>query len=82
MKLILMLVVIAAAVWLWRNGRRQDAGQGRSPSSPPAALGQEDMPACLHCGVHFPRSEAVAGRAGVFCGEPHRRDHEAADAAP
>ncbi len=34
------------------------------------------MVACAHCGVHLPRDEALPGRGGVFCGEPHRTAYE------
>jgi uncharacterized protein len=36
---------------------------------------------CAHCGVHLPRSEALPGRGGLFCGPSHRAEHEREPAA-
>ena len=30
------------------------------------------MVACLHCGLHLPHSEAVAGTRGPYCSAAHR----------
>lgn len=47
-------------------GRRRRARKARLPQAQP-------MVACAHCGVHLPRSDAVADGAGrLFCGDAHR----------
>ncbi len=73
MKLLVVLLVVLFGVWLWRRGQRVDA-----PAAPPArrADAVQPMVACARCGVHVPQSSAIAGRAGVYCGEAHRREAE------
>jgi uncharacterized protein len=68
MKYLLLLAVLAVAYGLWRNKHRQPPPQ-RPVAQPPAPL---DMVACAHCGVHLPRTEALAqGRLHYCCAE-HR----------
>jgi len=73
-----LLVVIVALIVLWlllRGLVRRNKGEGEPPrKSPPAA--PRAMLACAHCGVHLPQDEALPGRGGVFCGEPHRAAYE------
>jgi uncharacterized protein len=72
MKLLILLAVIVAVLWLARGGRRRVA---RRAPPPPVA---ESMVACSQCGVHLPRSEALPGRGGLFCSEAHRAAFEQA----
>ncbi|MGS0742472.1 PP0621 family protein [Glaciimonas sp. GG7] len=89
MKYVIWLVIaLAVIVWFQRTKKnilhkqnkqnnQRGAAEGAHPSSlsgasPPV----EEMVACVHCGLHFPASEAVTDYAGhVFCGEEHRRLH-------
>lgn len=57
---------------------------GRAPRSgkPPRGAkrgGAEEMVTCAHCGVHLPRSEALAARSLHYCSAAHR---DAPDDAP
>ena len=79
MKFLLVIAVLVAAYYVWRAGRRSDAG------SPPAGRARpgkdtsrpQDMVQCASCAVHLPRTEALPGRDGaVFCSDEHRRRHE------
>lgn len=72
MKFLLVIAVIVLVLWLARAARRAPERTG-APKRP-AAL--EDMVSCAHCGVHLPRSEALPGRGGLFCGAAHRAEHE------
>ncbi|WP_066701977.1 PP0621 family protein [Curvibacter delicatus] len=72
MKFLLLLVVVVAAVWLWRSGRLADAASKQKPSPPPP----QDMVRCAHCGVHFPQADAFAGRNGLYCCVEHRQRAE------
>ncbi len=51
------------------------SGAAAGPASVGGASPQvETMVACVHCGLHFPASEAVTDHAGaIFCSEEHRR---------
>ena len=74
MKFILFLVAVFVLLWLLRNalGRR---GASRA-APPPEARAAQPIVACSYCGLHLPRDEALPGRGGVFCGEPHRAAFE------
>ena len=74
MKLLLVLLAVLAGVWLWRSGRR-DMPQSRRPAQPTGPTVQ-DMVRCPTCGVHLPRSDAVAGRRGHYCCAAHRTQAE------
>lgn len=75
MKLVVLLIVIAAVIWFARQGSRRVRGSGRErPPLPP----REEMIACSQCGLHLPRSEALPGRGGTFCCDAHRVEFERA----
>jgi uncharacterized protein len=77
MKIALFLLAVIVLLWLLRGsfGRRGDAAApaARKPAAEPQAI-----VACVHCGVHLPRDEALPGRGGVFCGDAHRDAFEEA----
>jgi uncharacterized protein len=76
MKIALFLLAVVVLLWLLRGsfGRRGDAAPAaRKPAGEPQAI-----VACMHCGVHLPRDEALPGRGGVFCGDAHRDAFEKA----
>lgn len=75
MKYLLLIAIVGLLVWFARRASRPPP-----PARPaaPADPKPQDMVACAQCGVHLPRGEALPGRGGVFCGEAHRRAHEAA----
>ena len=83
MKYALLVLVIMLIVWLARSGGRRIPPPGPSARdmAPPDAKPQ-DMVACTQCGMHLPRAEALPGRGGLFCGEPHRREFEQSHAGP
>jgi uncharacterized protein len=78
-KFIVLLAVVFLIVWLVRGGR-----PGRSvpppPSAPPppanAAAAPDTIVSCAQCGLHLPKTDALPGRGGVFCGEAHRSAFE------
>ncbi len=83
MKFFLLLGLFFVAVWLIRGGRRRGL-PGTPPQTPAAPSGGDGRPssesvvACVHCGLHLPKSEAVSGAAGWFCGDAHRLAHDVA----
>ena len=84
-KYLLIIGIALVVYWLWRQGRLDEAKEARSaPPAPPAvrpAPGSDttpqDMVACAHCGLHLPRSEALAdgpgGSAPFYCSATHRQ---------
>ena len=68
MKYLVVVLVIAIALWLMLRSRRRPPAQGRSDGSE----APQAMVVCRHCGVHLPRADAVADRTGDYCTEAHR----------
>lgn len=73
-RVLLLLAVVLAVVWLVRGGRRRGALRDAPPPVPP----QEEMVACSQCGLHLPRGEALPAAGGHFCSEAHRAAFEQA----
>jgi len=83
MSKVLLIIGIALGVyWLWRQGRMAESRDARAapPAAPPAprtGAAPQDMVACAHCGLHLPRSEALAdgpgGSAPFYCSAAHRQ---------
>lgn len=70
MKYVLVLIVVVLAL-MWLTRSRAPAARRDKPRATPPA-GPQAMVACAHCGVHLPRSDAVAGADGLYCSEAHR----------
>lgn len=75
MKLLIVLLAVLAAVWLWRRGRRPSAPRPSDRRGRGQAL---PMVRCDRCGVHLPGADAVHGHRGSYCCVAHRRDAEGA----
>lgn len=76
MKMLVLLLVLLAAVWLWRRGRRLPPA-GPAPHSGAAQPPALPMVRCQRCGMHVPGNEVVSGRAGApYCSAAHRRESE------
>lgn len=75
MKYLIVLFVIAVAIWLWRRNRREemdDAKRAPPPAAPPLGTPQQ-MARCAHCGLHLPAVDAIAGPGDrVYCSAAHR----------
>ena len=72
MKYFLILLAVAAGIWIWRSGRRE-ALRAREAARRPAPPQLQDMVRCSVCGVHLPATGAVAVRSGVFCCPEHQK---------
>jgi uncharacterized protein len=79
----LKVLIIAAAVlvllWLLfgrsaRSGKAAPRSRGRRGEGD-----AEAMVSCAHCGVHLPRSEALAARGLHYCSVAHRDGNPGAD---
>lgn len=75
MKLFILLLILLLGVWLWSRGRRQSSAPPPRPAKKKDAK-PIDMVACAVCGVHLPRSDALPGPQGHYCGAPHRQQAE------
>lgn len=72
MKYLVLLIVLAVAIGIWRSRRaKEDAA---SPARKPrASAGPQDVRACAHCGVHIPEAEALMLGNQAYCSAEHRR---------
>jgi uncharacterized protein len=71
LKVLIIALAIGLLLWLLlgRSARRRkppDAGQRNGQGS------AEEMVSCAHCGVHLPRSDALAARSLHYCSPAHR----------
>jgi len=66
-KFLLLILAIAAAWWLAKGFRR------KGPADDAPGVAPEQMVSCCHCGVNFPRGEAVREGDRYFCCAEHRR---------
>ena len=67
-RLIIIVVVVAAVIWLVR---RALAGPG-APVKPPSAT-EDELVACAQCGVNLPKTEARNADGHAYCSEEHVR---------
>lgn len=65
-RLLFWIILIAAAVWLWRKFKRPSASV--NPPNEPHAT---PMVRCAHCGVHLPRDRALGLQQQWYCSQAH-----------
>ncbi|MGX9381085.1 PP0621 family protein [Pseudomonas sp. JQ36] len=66
LRLLFWIVLIFAAVWLWRKFKAP-ASSAQSPREQDAA----PMVRCAHCGVHLPRDRALNLQRQWYCSQAH-----------
>lgn len=76
MKYLLVLIVVVVGLWLLLRGRSAPpagpapGGRTQKRAAKPAP---DAIVACVHCGLHLPGAEAVAGADGQpYCSDAHR----------
>ena len=70
MKYLIVLLVVVVVGWTMLRGSRRQPSPPKRSARPIAA--PQEMVVCRHCGIHLPRSDAVAGAGGMYCTEAHR----------
>lgn len=73
--MLIKLLLIAFGVWVVYRILKNYGRSVRQDQAPPAGTG-EDMVRCAHCGVHLPRSEAIASQGEFYCTNEHRQLHQ------
>jgi uncharacterized protein len=73
MKYLLLLLIVLAGIWWIRQQRKPHQDMHAQHK---ASTGPQTMLPCAHCGTHVPERDAIAGRHGVYCSEPHRQRQE------
>lgn len=74
MKFLLVLVVVLIGFWVWRSSR--EARKPPRARSGPDGTRAIEMVRCDVCGVHCPKTDALAGKLGVYCTAQHRSQAE------
>ncbi len=69
MKYLVLLIVLGLVYMWWRSQRIGPV----APPPPPPLPAPQDIVACVHCGVHIPRSEALSQGALHYCCIEHQR---------
>ena len=70
MKYALIFGLVLVVFWLWRSSREKIS---RPPDASPKAAQTTEIVACAMCKVHLPRTEALAGKHGLYCSAAHRQ---------
>ena len=70
-KLLVLLLLVIAGVWLVKRALR-NAARG-DPGSAPSAKASEQLVRCAHCGLLLPRGEARKAGGAIYCSEEHSR---------
>ena len=69
-RILLLGIVIALAIMLYRKIKRAQQTKASSTGVTPA------MRKCAHCGVHLPEPDAIRSGDHFYCSEQHRLLHE------
>jgi uncharacterized protein len=71
MKYLILLLVVLAVLWFWRNAR--GSGTPGAHKKPGKDALPQDMVRCPVCSVHLPRTDALPGPDGqLYCCAAHR----------
>jgi uncharacterized protein len=69
-KLLVLVLLVVAAVWLIRRALRASAGSSEARKEMKNA---EELVRCAHCSVLLPRAEARSSAGVLYCSEEHAR---------
>lgn len=78
-RLIVLIIIVIAAVWLVKRALRAAAGKNppASPAEPQASQAEpqasQELVKCARCGVLLPRAEARMSNGVLYCSEEHSR---------
>jgi uncharacterized protein len=69
-RLLVLVVLVVAAVWLVRRALRGPAPKPDIQAKPAV---EGELVSCARCGMHLPRAEARAAGERLYCSEEHAR---------
>lgn len=64
-RLLFWIILIAAAVWLWRRVMHRPAAPGGQQQT------TVNMVRCAQCGVHLPQAQALQNQDRWYCSRSH-----------
>jgi uncharacterized protein len=73
MKYLLIFGLVMVVFWLWRSSRQKITPPPADNARPPPTTRTTEVVACAVCHVHLPRTEALAGKHGLYCSAAHRQ---------
>jgi uncharacterized protein len=76
-RILILLAVVLGVFWWLRSraeARHDEAARTSRAGSASRDGNAEAMVQCAHCGVHLPRSEAIAWRGLHYCRRSHLPD--------
>ena len=71
-RVLVLIVLVVAAVWLIRRALRPKPPQ-EAKDVPQSKAIEADLVSCAHCGLNLPRGEALTEGAGLYCSQDHAR---------
>lgn len=75
MKYLLLIALVLGVLWLMRQARPKMRPPKAHPRTDKAV--PTEIVACARCGLHLPRSDALAGTRGLhYCSAAHQREAE------
>ena len=74
-RLIILIAIVVAAVWLLKRALRRFEARDtpRSSASEAEPKASQDLVRCARCGVLLPRGEARMAAGALYCSEEHAR---------
>jgi len=76
-RLILIVVIVVAVVWLLRRALAGPRERGEGPrergAGPQDGEAKGDLVSCAHCKVNLPKAEARSAGGRHYCSEEHWR---------
>jgi uncharacterized protein len=72
-KLLVLVLLVAVALWLVRRALRAGAAQGAQPRAHEGTAAHDELVRCANCGLLLPRGEARASGGAIYCSEEHAR---------
>ena len=78
MKFLLVFAVLLVGFFVWRSSRVSHKPPPAKPAAPKDAgeVRAIEMVQCAVCGLHCPKTDALAGKLGVYCTAKHRQQAE------
>ena len=75
-RLLVLIVIVVAAVWLLRRALRAAKArdsQGEPSAGTPEPKASQELVRCAHCALLLPRAEARMAGGVIYCSEEHAR---------
>jgi uncharacterized protein len=72
-RLLVLIVLVVAAVWLVRRALRRALGPIAPHADAPSEKSSDELVRCAQCAVLLPRAEARMAGGVLYCSEEHAR---------